>query len=667
MSSKMAVGYVRFSTLEQKQGNSLERQTRRIEDYCQEAGLRLRKPLYLDEGISAFSGKNKDADLGKLLNDMGTGAISRGSLLIVESLDRLSRENVFDHMRLFLEIKNHGIDILTLSDGKMHMADASENDFASMVSALVTMHRSNEESVMKSQRLRASWASKREKAIQKPLTSILPAWLEIKNGKIVAIPCRAKIVEEIFRDSSSGMGRRAVAKKLNLRNEPVWGSKKRNKSGLWNDSYIAKILMNRAVLGEFQAHTKSGGERKESGDPIQNYFPPVINETLFYACQGRAKERLGKGGRAAPRAMNLVNSFARCALCGGKMQFMDKGTSRARKISNIASREANPTDRYLQCKAAYLSATKCGARPMNYAAIERFLVRSIMVGRWDKAWGKNDPVKNIEAATSALEHEIQALSCKNEILLDGLEEGGGGIFRDRINLNLKKIDEKKKEIADLKIEGASHSTEATAEEAEVLARMISSGGSSLETRRAVRSILDSSLESAFLIRKEVAVGFCVLTKSGKIILGYEGTGRNPTDHFQISLEPWQLNEDGDRVATTYLFEEDRNSDLRPRPELFQIPKGRNLLSEFLSVESAAFLKKALPLPLETPNFKVLNMAQKEQLTEQLEDFRKLNPDWVLTDWQSPSKAGFLDQEGSYLFDEPTLAQKAEKNFRSSVN
>lgn len=266
-----------------------------------------------------------------------------------------------------------------------------------------------------------------------------------------------------------------------------------------------------------------------------------------------------------------------------------------------------------------------------------------------------------------MEHEIQVLLDKNEILLDGLEDGGGEIYRDRINLNLRKIDEKKKEITDLKIEESAQSNEASAEEAEFLARMIGSGEMSFETRRAVRSILDASLEAAFLIRKDAAVGFCLLTQSGKIILGYERTEKKPTDHFQITLEPWQLNEDGDRVATTYTLEVDRNSDLRPRPELFQIPKGRNLLSELLSVESAAFLKKALPLPPENPNFKVLNMAHKKQLMEQIEDFRKLNPDWVVMDWQSPSKAGFFDQKDSYQFDEPTLAQKVEKNFRSSVN
>ena len=43
----------------------------------------------------------------------------------------------------------------------------------------------------------------------------------------------------------------------------------------WQMSYVSKILTNRAVVGEYQPHTKTGGRRVPVGEPISDYFPAV--------------------------------------------------------------------------------------------------------------------------------------------------------------------------------------------------------------------------------------------------------------------------------------------------------------------------------------------------------------------------------------------------------
>jgi DNA invertase Pin-like site-specific DNA recombinase len=88
--------YVRFSSKRQEQGDSLRRQkalgdawlARRPEHHLDHT-LRLR-----DLGVSAFRGKNLDkdkGDLGKFLVLVQEGRIAKGSIFMLENLDRFSR------------------------------------------------------------------------------------------------------------------------------------------------------------------------------------------------------------------------------------------------------------------------------------------------------------------------------------------------------------------------------------------------------------------------------------------------------------------------------------------------------------------------------------------------------------------------------------------------
>lgn len=90
----IAYSYVRFSTPQQLKGDSLRRQLEASERYVTENGLVLDETLNLrDLGISAFRGKNVERGaLGAFIKAIETGKVKEGSYLIVESLDRLSRE-----------------------------------------------------------------------------------------------------------------------------------------------------------------------------------------------------------------------------------------------------------------------------------------------------------------------------------------------------------------------------------------------------------------------------------------------------------------------------------------------------------------------------------------------------------------------------------------------
>ena len=92
----MAYSYIRFSTKEQVKGDSRRRQTDATRAWCDRCGAKLDdSTTFEDLGKSAFLGehrKNPDRHaLAAFLKLVETGRISRGSCLVVESLDRLTR------------------------------------------------------------------------------------------------------------------------------------------------------------------------------------------------------------------------------------------------------------------------------------------------------------------------------------------------------------------------------------------------------------------------------------------------------------------------------------------------------------------------------------------------------------------------------------------------
>ncbi|MDB5603403.1 MAG: putative site-specific recombinase [Bradyrhizobium sp.] len=72
----------------------------------------------------------------------------------------------------------------------------------------------------------------------------------------------------------------SLAKRLNARNVPAFGP-----SAKWDQSTIHNLLSNRATVGEHQPKQYRNRKAFAVGDPIPNYYPAVIEESLFQAAQ----------------------------------------------------------------------------------------------------------------------------------------------------------------------------------------------------------------------------------------------------------------------------------------------------------------------------------------------------------------------------------------------
>ena len=338
-----AYSYVRFSSPEQARGDSLRRQTAKAEEWCAKRGIVLDDTLR-DLGISAYRGANRDVGaLRSFLDEVERGKVEPGSFLIVESLDRLSREAVLDAAARLFDLIRAGVVVVTLSDGQEYSADRLRNDWTPLIVSIAIMARAHEESRVKGERVGEAWAKKRERARAGThlMTRRTPEWIAIEEGEFVLREERADIVRRVFRETIEGNGRRTIVNRLNLEQVSTFRAheNRKVKPRGWQASSVAKILNSRATFGEFQPGTGSTKYRthKPDGAPIKDYYPAVIDEDTFHRAQAVIASRRferdengvvirrGKGGRRGYGIAHLLISLCHCARCHGAVHTINKG------------------------------------------------------------------------------------------------------------------------------------------------------------------------------------------------------------------------------------------------------------------------------------------------------------------------------------------------------
>lgn len=363
-----AYSYLRFSSPEQAKGTSLERQIGETRKYCEEHQLVLDEQLR-DEGVSGYRGKNRtEGALSGFLKKVEDGNIAAGSVLIIESLDRLSREAATEAQYLLLSLVRKGVEIVTLVDKQRYSKASIDAQPFQLMFALMISMRGHDESGTKEFRGNKRWAIHRKNAQDgvAKIKQVLPAWLKWKDNsrtEIVAIPDRVAVLREIFKLAAGGSGKFSIAKTLNARREQTWGTGKRKAAG-WHTSYIQKLLTNRSVIGEFQPHRLTAGrnsQRIKVGDPIENYYPAVVERGVFATVQ--SKRQPGKPGRIGDTVANLFTSLVFCE--GAPLQFENKG-------AHV----------YLATSRAWCGRVKRTAFP--YHEIEEFILRGLREIDWDE-------------------------------------------------------------------------------------------------------------------------------------------------------------------------------------------------------------------------------------------------------------------------------------------
>jgi DNA invertase Pin-like site-specific DNA recombinase len=282
-----AISYLRFSHPDQAKGDSIRRQTAAAADWCERHGVALDTTTTLqDLGKSAFTGahrRNPDRHaLASFLKLVEDGKIPRGTYLLLENLDRLSREHIQPALLLALNLLQAGIRLVQLKPAEMVFDDKSEAMQVMMM--VMELSRGHGESAIKSERIGQSWEQKRKAAREngKVMTGRLPAWVAQSDGKLYLLDGPTAAVRRIFNLAAHGYGHMAILQRLQAEGVRPIGRECR-----WTRSYVAKLLKDRRVLGELKPRRTDG----VSEEAIVNYYPPAIAPEVFAAARQGAKER----------------------------------------------------------------------------------------------------------------------------------------------------------------------------------------------------------------------------------------------------------------------------------------------------------------------------------------------------------------------------------------
>ncbi|MBW5435665.1 recombinase family protein [Bradyrhizobium canariense] len=334
-----AYSYVRFSTPEQAKGHSLQRQTDAAQAWAAANGVVLDDELtFEDKGVSGFHGANRETGaLGVFVERVRDGTISPGSWLLVENLDRISRQVARKAVRAIEDIVEAGVTVVDMSDGgREYNAAALDNDPVLFLMMVLRFIRANEESATKGIRVAKAHAARRQKfagqeKLTKPYTLRLPAWIRwsTETSSYELIEERAVLLRWMFEMADEGMGAHSIAAQLNDAKEDTWGAGGW-KAAYWHRSYVRKLLTNKAAIGVFVPHTvrKVEGQRTKQRipqEPIAHRFPAAVDRELFERVNARLTTTEARGRNAKAPVRSIFAGVMKCQHCDGTVTRVNKG------------------------------------------------------------------------------------------------------------------------------------------------------------------------------------------------------------------------------------------------------------------------------------------------------------------------------------------------------
>jgi DNA invertase Pin-like site-specific DNA recombinase len=334
-----AYSYMRFSTAEQAKGDSLDRQSRMAREWAVQRDVQLDTELDLtDKGISAYLGANAETGtLGAFLLAVSIGTVPRGSWLLVESLDRISRQNAWRAVTTIQSIVGAGVIVVDLSDGgREYSVETLEKDMMLFVMMVLRFTRANEESALKGSRVAAAFRSKRDsfagsQVLDKPYTRRLPAWLrwDDETKAYAIIGERGELVREMFERTDAGWGQHKIARDFNARGLETWGAGGW-KAKYWHRSYVRKILCNRAAIGVFTPHRteKDPITRRRTRKPLETIdhrLPKVVDRELFERVKSRLETTEARGRNSSRDPRSIFAGVMKCQYCDGTVTRVTKG------------------------------------------------------------------------------------------------------------------------------------------------------------------------------------------------------------------------------------------------------------------------------------------------------------------------------------------------------
>lgn len=409
-----AYSYIRFSTPAQAKGDSHARQTDRATRYAAEHGLELDSDLTLtDLGVSGYRGKNvKQGAFGLFLKAIEEGRVAKGSYLLIENLDRLTRDEISEAMPVFLQIVNAGVVVVTLTNQEAYSKERLRKEPHAIYGVISELIRANQESFYKGQRVADAKERKRTRLAQGALrdrayTRQTPGWIKWseETRSYELIPERAAVIREVFSLADQGWGLDRIARELNRREVETWGEGKR-KAAYWRGSYLRKIVNSKAPIGLFTPSRTTRDEetrarRDVALDPVP-LFPAAVDAEVYWKVVRRFQTTAPRGRNATLEPASIVAGVAKCT-CGASMIRVSKGRSRGKLYV------------YLLCARAHEKAKGCEHLPVRYDDVVQALTGNAAEIIEGAPGGKDTAdieaeIRNLDAYLDKLSDDVEGLA-----------------------------------------------------------------------------------------------------------------------------------------------------------------------------------------------------------------------------------------------------------------
>ncbi|WP_430316939.1 recombinase family protein [Pseudomonas sp. p1(2021b)] len=296
-----AISYVRFSSLRQKQGNSVERQEQMIADWLDShPEYTLSQLQYKDLGKSGYHAKHvKGGGFGKLLEAVQEGVIKAGDVVLVEAIDRTGRMDTVDMLDLLTPILKAGVSIITLDDGNTYNRESVNGSHIYLLMAKIQA--AHQYSAALSRRITATYEKRKEQAkagvVPKRST---PVWLTSEGEVIERVAEQVRIAYDLY---ISGMGKTAIAKRMRESGVPELAMVAGASVGRW--------LTNRIAIGEWEVHKLDDSRPTEV---IRGAYPAIVSLSTFQKAQMQ-KERVATKP-IKKTAKHFLVGLMKCAECG---------------------------------------------------------------------------------------------------------------------------------------------------------------------------------------------------------------------------------------------------------------------------------------------------------------------------------------------------------------
>jgi DNA invertase Pin-like site-specific DNA recombinase len=487
MTRPVAYSYVRFSSKKQGKGSSLHRQTQDTvagespDSWCARNGVALDTSLtFRDLGVSAYTGRNvRHGELRAFLDAVRTGRIRPGSYLLVERVDRITRQGVDEGMDIIKAILKAGVSIVTLANGRVYGPKSHKKLRDGLLELQFYLEQAQDYSEALSARVSAAWEGMRKKARERGTlaSAKMPPWLEAAGEgdarRAVLVPEKAATVRRIFDLLIAGHGVTRIVRTL-IRD----GTPPLTRRQAWSRTTVRRIVADRAVLGEYQPRRGRGKASTPDGPPIEDYYPTVISPDTFYkarACLGSRKLR------NVPRESQVLNVFS------GLLR-----DARTGKSYVAALRVEKSGDRH---HVLVSGSETAGAASFPLPVFERAvlsLLKEVDPRELLPPDGEADEVLALSGEVTALEARIGELEA-------ALEEGGEVASAVKV---LRRLEARKKEttsrLAEARLRAASPLGESWGECRGLLAAL-DDAADPAEAKLRLRAVLRRVVESMWLL------------------------------------------------------------------------------------------------------------------------------------------------------------------------